>query len=127
MALFRVYENGKPLDTKDYLKWNPKGARDGELVFVSGHPGCTERLDTVAQLSTSATPSSRLVIKMLEGPHRRAGAILAHRAPSRRARRLADLRPAERVKAFEGRYKGLLDPARHGQEDIRMKTISGPR
>jgi hypothetical protein len=26
MALFRVYENGKPIDTKDYLKWNPKGA-----------------------------------------------------------------------------------------------------
>ena len=50
MALFRVYENGKPIDTKDYLKWNPKGAADRELVFVSGHPGSTERCDTVAQL-----------------------------------------------------------------------------
>src|SRR5271157_1177290 len=39
MALFRVYENGKPIDTKDYLKWNPKGAGDNELVFVPGHPG----------------------------------------------------------------------------------------
>ena len=29
MALFRVYENGKPIDSKDYLKWNPKGAADG--------------------------------------------------------------------------------------------------
>src|SRR3984957_12866662 len=50
MALFRIYENGKPIDTKDYLKWNPKGAADEELVFVSGHPGRTQRLDTVAQL-----------------------------------------------------------------------------
>ena len=39
MALFRVYENGKPIDSKDYLKWNPKGADDKDLVFVSGHPG----------------------------------------------------------------------------------------
>lgn len=31
MALFRVYENGKPLDTKDYLKWNAKGAGDNEF------------------------------------------------------------------------------------------------
>ena len=51
MALFRVYENGKPIDSKDYLKWNPKGAADKDLVFVSGHPGSTERLDTMAQLT----------------------------------------------------------------------------
>src|ERR1700736_592537 len=43
MALFRVYENGQPIDSKDFLKWNDKGAANEELVFVSGHPGGTER------------------------------------------------------------------------------------
>ena len=52
MALFRVYENGKPIDSRDYLKWNPKGAEDGDLVFVSGHPGASERLNTYSQLVT---------------------------------------------------------------------------
>ena len=50
MAIFRVYENGKPIDSKDYLTWNPRGASDGELVFVSGHPGATQRLSTYAEL-----------------------------------------------------------------------------
>jgi len=50
IALFRVYENGKPLETSHYLKWSAKGAAAGDLVFMAGHPGSTSRLDTVAQL-----------------------------------------------------------------------------
>lgn len=50
MAIFRVYDNGKPLHTDNFLKWSAKGAAPGELVFVSGHPGSTERDETMAQL-----------------------------------------------------------------------------
>jgi hypothetical protein len=46
MALFRVYENGKPIQTDNYLKINTTGAAPGELVFVSGHPGRTDRVLT---------------------------------------------------------------------------------
>ncbi len=51
MAIFRVYENGKPIHTDNFLKWNVKGAADGDLVFISGHPGSTQRQDTMAQLN----------------------------------------------------------------------------
>jgi hypothetical protein len=50
MALFRVYDNGKPLHTDNFLKWSAKGAAPGELIFISGHPGSTSRQDTMAQL-----------------------------------------------------------------------------
>src|SRR5690242_5944999 len=50
-ALLRAYENGQPVQSKDYLKWNAKGAADGDVVFVSGHPGSTERGLTLAQLT----------------------------------------------------------------------------
>jgi hypothetical protein len=50
MTLFRVYENGKPLVVKNYLPWSRTGAKEGEAVFTSGHPGATQRLNTVAHL-----------------------------------------------------------------------------
>ena len=51
MCFFRVYEDGKPAKIKDYLRWSREGVQAGELVFVSGHPGRTARLDTVADLA----------------------------------------------------------------------------
>jgi len=50
MAIFRAYEKGMPAKVTHYLKWSPQGAADGELVFVSGHPGSTNRLMTLAQI-----------------------------------------------------------------------------
>ena len=50
VTFLRVYEDGKPIKSPDYLKWNKKGAEPGELVFISGHPGSTDRLYTHAQL-----------------------------------------------------------------------------
>ena len=50
MALFRVYENGQPAKIEHFLKWSAKGAADGELIFVSGHPARTSRLLTVDAL-----------------------------------------------------------------------------
>jgi hypothetical protein len=50
ITFFRVYENGQPAALEHYLKWSQAGAGDGELIFVSGHPGRTDRQNTVAHL-----------------------------------------------------------------------------
>lgn len=51
LSFLRVYEGGKPAVTKDYFPWSPKGVAAGELTFVSGHPGGTDRTLTVAELA----------------------------------------------------------------------------
>ena len=50
MTIWRVYENGKPFRTANYLPWSTSGAKEGDAVFTSGHPGATQRLNTVAHL-----------------------------------------------------------------------------
>ena len=66
MALFRVYENGKPIHTDNYLSWSANGAAKDELVFVAGHPGSTQRQDTVAQLTFERDTLEPTVIAFLE-------------------------------------------------------------
>ena len=50
-AFVRAYEDGKPADSsKFYFKWRNEGPKEDELVFVTGNPGSTGRLKTVAQV-----------------------------------------------------------------------------
>jgi len=50
VAFVRVYENGKPVSHPHFLKWSPSGPKEGELAFVTGHPGSTSRMNTLARL-----------------------------------------------------------------------------
>ena len=109
MALFRVYENGKPIDSQDHLKWNPKGATDEELVFVPGHPGSTQRLNTVAQLTVERDVIEPNILKILK--HRIAVLKQYSAEGPEQARQAASqiFGLENAVKAFQGRYEGLLD------------------
>jgi hypothetical protein len=51
ICIFRAYENGQPAKIEHYLKWNSSGPSDGELTFVSGSPGRTDRQLTVDELA----------------------------------------------------------------------------
>ena len=108
-AIFRIYENDAPITVKDYLRWNPKGAADGELVFVSGHPGSTDRLDTMAQLETERDVVYPISIDVIK---RRLVALCAYSARgAEQARQAAgtifSLENAQ--KAMTGEYDGLRD------------------
>lgn len=51
-AFLRLYEDGAPMATPGHLRWNPSEPTAGELVVISGSPGSTQRLLTMAQLQT---------------------------------------------------------------------------
>ena len=69
VCFFRAYENDAPARPEHYLKWSAAGAKDGELIFVSGHPGRTERQNTVDHLEflrDRALPSTLNLIRRRE-------------------------------------------------------------
>jgi hypothetical protein len=66
MGLVRAYENDKPARPDSYLRFSKEGTKDGDLVFVTGHPGSTQRLNTVAHIEALRETSIPLIIRMLE-------------------------------------------------------------
>ncbi len=50
ISFLRAYEDGKPAKTPDHLAWSANGPGVGELTFIVGHPGRTQRLYTVEHL-----------------------------------------------------------------------------
>jgi len=50
MTIWRVYDNDRPLASTNYLPWAVAGVSENDPVFTSGHPGQTQRLNTVAHL-----------------------------------------------------------------------------
>ena len=64
-SMFRAYENGRPVESPDYLHWSHAGVKDGELTFVAGNPGTTGRLMTMAQLEYSRDTSYPLIYARL--------------------------------------------------------------
>lgn len=114
ICLFRAYENGQPAKVKDYLKFSPAGPHDGELVFVSGHPGHTSRLNTVDELEYArdhAFPETLNILKRRE-------VLLGNwsaRNPENARRARDDYFGAQNSrKAIDGRLAGLLDPELFG-------------
>ena len=129
-ALLRAYENGRPAATKDYLRWNAKGAADGELVLVSGHPGGTERELTLAQLETQR---DLIYPERLARNKRQLQAVRAYAARGpEQARQAADMifGLENTIKAFTGEYNGmdknLFDKKRTEEADLRAKVASNP-
>jgi len=65
-AFVRVYVDGKPYASEHYLTWSKRPLKAGDLVFISGHPGSTNRLWTYAQMLNARSVDIPLRIKLNE-------------------------------------------------------------
>jgi hypothetical protein len=110
VCIFRAYENGQPAKIEHFLKWNSEGPKDGELTFVSGHPGRTDRqlsVTEVAELRDQEVPY------LLNLYYRRETFFhaWADRSFENQRRAQQNIRGVENNrKRYEGYLAALLDP-----------------
>lgn len=131
MALFRVYDNGKPLHTDNYLKWSVTGAKDGDLIFISGNPGSTQREDTMAQLMLERDVVEPAILDYLKRRIAVAQAFAAQGPDQARLVGTTIFGLQNSLKAYQGRYDALQDKAiiakkEAEEKDFREKVAANP-
>jgi Peptidase S46. len=123
ICIFRVYENGQPARIDNFLKWNLRGPSDGELIFVSGSPGKTDRRLTLDEL---ADMRDRFLPYLLRMFNQREVLLLAYSGRSfENARRARDdlFGDQNNRKRYGGYLAGLLDPETWSQLQTREQKL----
>jgi hypothetical protein len=110
ICLFRAYENGRPAKVPHHLQWGGRGAADNELVFVSGHPGRTSRLFTVAELEYLRDVRLPYALKRLKTLEVLLTAYSARSEENARRARDTLFSVQNSRKAYDGEMAGILDP-----------------
>ncbi|MCA8944439.1 MAG: S46 family peptidase [Planctomycetes bacterium] len=132
-ALCRAYEGDKPADTSaHYLRWNGEGPHEGDVVFVTGHPGSTGRLNTIAQMEYMRDvqyPTALRGIDMQLGRMREAMASSEEAAKELRPRLLMF---ENARKAYGGYLAGLENPEimnvkRNAEKELRDAIAADPK
>ena len=128
MALVRIYENDQPVHPESYFKWSTTGAKEGNLVFVTGNPGSTSRLDTVAHLQDLRDNAIPIVLRLLE---RREAMLKKYMALGEEQTRQAqnELNSVQNsLKVYRGQLAGLKDPSllsrKTKEEEALRKSIA---
>jgi len=128
MALVRVYENDQPVKPESYFKWSTAGTKEGSLVFVTGNPGSTSRLNTVAHLEELRDTNIPIIIRLLE---RREAVLKKYMGLGEEQTRQAqnELNSVQNsLKVYRGQIAGLKDKSlmarKMKEEDALRKSIA---
>ena len=131
-SFLRVYENGRPVSTPQHLKWNASAPKEGDLVFVAGNPGGTDRLLTATQLTTLrdvVRPPALYQLSELRGRYTQFAKESAEHA---RISNRSLFGVENRLKALRGAQLALLDPMlidskRKADAELKARVDADPK
>lgn len=122
-TVYRAYENGQPAKIEHYLKWSQAGTKEGDLTFVSGHPGSTNRQFTMAELQFLRDTQYPYIVPRLK----RLEVLLkswGDRSEENARRAKDDLFGIQNSrKVYDGRQAGLFSPAIMGPKAAQEKAF----
>ncbi len=123
VCIFRVYENGKPAKIDNFLKWKSRGPSDGELTFVSGHPGKTDRQLTLDELADTRDRYLPYVLRLFNRREVLESAYSARSFENARKAREDLFGTQNNRKRYDGYLAGLLDPQIWSQLKAREQKL----
>jgi len=123
VSFIRAWEDGKPAHTEHSFTWSNAGAKEGELTFVSGHPGGTDRELTMSELAYErnvALPESIADLAQYRG----ALTMFTQSSPEHARIGEAQLFGVENsFKALKGRFEALSTETLWNQKVAREKAL----
>lgn len=130
-AFLRIYENSKPVATPQHLTWAARPPKEGEVVFISGNPGSTQRLLTQSQMAFQrdvSLPALELFLAEIRG---RLTAAMAGDPEKTRTGQDLLFGIENSYKARYGQWQALLDPDFAGklaknEAELRAKVAADP-
>ena len=126
VAFFRAYEDDRPAKTPHFFQWSPTGPAENDLVLVTGHPGTTNRLETLARLKHRRDVTLPYTLDRLR-TYEAALLQFSEQSPEQRRQATYDLhRVANSRKAFSGQLQGLLDPAIIARKEAEERKLTVP-
>ncbi|HYC97421.1 S46 family peptidase [Brevundimonas sp.] len=130
-GFLRAYEDGKPVETPNFLKWNAEAPKEGDVTFVAGNPGSTSRLLTMSQLERLR--DQQLPVTLIQNSELR-GRLLEYSLTGDEAKRVS-FDPIfgleNSFKVYYGQQGALTDPAfmarkRAEEDELRARVAADP-
>ena len=126
VCFFRAYEDGKPARVPNHLTWARQPVAAGDLVFVSGHPGHTDRGNTLVEVLAMRDRRLPHDLRMLNRLEALYGAV-CEEGPEERRQAVGSLFGVQNGrKARSGILAALLDPglvARKREDEARVRPL----
>jgi hypothetical protein len=121
-----------PASTPNYFRWNPQGAVEDEVVFVTGNPGSTSRLITLTQMMYERSYRHPFLVGMLAGQREILLGVAAQGPEQERQVRQQLFSVENSLKAYSGQLAGLRDTLLVAQKiawerDLRQRVNAEPQ